>query len=54
MRDYRKFCIDGQWFDPAQLKALDVVNPATERVASIISLGSAADVDKAGLVEMPR
>ena len=53
MRDYRKLCIDGQWLDPARLKTLGVVNPATERVARTISLGSAADVDKAGLVEMP-
>jgi aldehyde dehydrogenase (NAD+) len=47
MRDYRKFYIDGQWVDPAQPKTLDVVNPATEAVAGVISLGSKADVDRA-------
>jgi aldehyde dehydrogenase (NAD+) len=47
MRDYLKFYIDGQWVDPATPKTLDVVNPATEAVAGRISMGSAADVDRA-------
>jgi len=49
MRDYGQFYIDGQWVEPAQAKArtFDVVNPATEKVAGTISLGSAADVDRA-------
>src|SRR5881275_1820598 len=47
MREYLKFYIDGEWVDPAQLKTLDVENPATEEVAGKIALGSAADVDKA-------
>ena len=47
MRDYTKFYIDGAWVDPAQPKTLDVINPATEEVAGVISMGSAADVDKA-------
>src|SRR5512135_1495745 len=47
MRDYRKFYIDGQWVDPAAPKTLDVVNPATEGVVGVISLGSKADVDRA-------
>jgi acyl-CoA reductase-like NAD-dependent aldehyde dehydrogenase len=47
MRDYRKFYIDGQWVDPAQPRTLDVINPATEAVAGVISLGSKADVDRA-------
>jgi len=47
MRDYRKFYIDGQWVEPAQARTLDVVNPATEQVTGTISLGSAADVDRA-------
>ena len=47
MRDYRKFYIDGQWVEPAAPKSLDVVNPATEGVAGVISLGSRADVDRA-------
>ena len=47
MRDYRKFYIDGQWVDAAQPQTLDVVNPATEGVAGVISLGTRADVDRA-------
>ncbi|MCP5398221.1 MAG: aldehyde dehydrogenase family protein [Sphingobium sp.] len=47
MRDYRKFYINGQWVDPAVPKDLDVINPATEDVAGVISLGSEADVDAA-------
>ncbi len=47
MRDYRKFYIDGAWVDPAAAKSLDVINPATETVCGTISMGSAADVDRA-------
>ena len=47
MRDYLKFYIDGQWVDPVEPRTLDVINPATEGVAGRISLGSAADVDRA-------
>jgi len=42
-----QFYIDGAWTDPAQAKTLDVINPATEESCAKISLGSAADVDKA-------
>jgi len=47
MRDYLKFYIDGAWVEPVAPKTLDVINPATEGVAGRISLGGAADVDKA-------
>ena len=47
MREYLKFYIDGQWVDPITPKTLDVINPANEEVAGHISLGSAADVDRA-------
>jgi aldehyde dehydrogenase (NAD+) len=47
MRDYLKFYIGGAWVDPVTPKTLDVINPATEGVAGRISLGGAADVDKA-------
>ncbi len=47
MRDYLKFYINGAWVDPVAPKTLDVINPATEAVAGRISMGSAADVDKA-------
>src|SRR5580692_9820024 len=47
MREYLKFYINGEWVDPVTPKTLDVINPATEGVAGHISMGSAADVDKA-------
>lgn len=47
MKDYLKFYINGQWVDPAQPKTLDVINPANEEPFARISMGSAADVDKA-------
>lgn len=47
MRDHLKFYIDGQWVDPVTPKQLAVINPATESAAGHISMGSAADVDRA-------
>src|SRR3569832_1614426 len=45
--EYRKFYIDGQWGEPAQPEEFKVINPATEEVAGVISMGSVADVDRA-------
>jgi aldehyde dehydrogenase (NAD+) len=47
MKECLQFYINGQWVDPVQPKTMDVINPATERPIGRISLGSAADVDKA-------
>ncbi len=47
MRVYDKFYINGEWVDPAAARALEVINPATEGVCASISIGSAADVDRA-------
>ncbi len=47
MLERLQFYIDGQWVDPVEPRTMDVVNPATEAVFGRISLGSAADVDKA-------
>ena len=47
MKDCRQFYIDGTWTDPAMPCDFPVVNPATEESIAAISLGSAADVDKA-------
>jgi len=47
MRDCTTFYIDGQWVAPTELRRLDVINPATEAVAGVISLGTRADVDNA-------
>ncbi len=47
MYDFTKFYIDGQWVDPVTPNTLAVENPATEETIGHISIGSAADVDKA-------
>ena len=47
MHEHLQFYIDGQWVAPATPKTLDVINPATEQPIGRISLGSAADVDRA-------
>ncbi len=47
MREYTRFYIDGQWVEPAEMKTLDVINPATEEVCGRIALGGVADVDRA-------
>ncbi len=47
MKDARQFYIDGQWVAPAQADDFPVTNPATEEQIATISLGGAADVDKA-------
>jgi aldehyde dehydrogenase (NAD+) len=45
--DNRQFYIDGAWVDPLEPKELKVINPATEEVAGLISMGSSKDVDRA-------
>jgi aldehyde dehydrogenase (NAD+) len=47
MRDYLRFYIGDKWVEPVHPKTLEVINPATEAVCGHISLGSAADVDRA-------
>ena len=47
MREMLKFYIDGEWVDPLTPHPVDVINPATEEPCGRISLGSAADVDRA-------
>ena len=42
-----KFYIDGAWVDPAAMKTVPVVNPATEETLYDVAVGSKADVDKA-------
>ncbi|HTV71676.1 MAG TPA: aldehyde dehydrogenase family protein, partial [Rhizobiaceae bacterium] len=41
------FYIDGKWVDPVKPALLDVIDPSTEEAYTQISVGSAADVDKA-------
>ncbi|HZE42307.1 MAG TPA: aldehyde dehydrogenase family protein [Steroidobacteraceae bacterium] len=45
--DNRQFYIDGAWVGPVEPKELKVINPATEEVAGVISMGSSKDVDRA-------
>jgi len=47
MRDCRQFYINGEWISPEKPHDFQVINPATEEAVATISLGSAADVDKA-------
>jgi aldehyde dehydrogenase (NAD+) len=45
--DNRQFYIDGAWVDPLAPKEFQVINPATEEVAGVISMGNPKDVDRA-------
>ena len=47
MKEALQFYINGEWVDPATPKTMDVIDPSTEEAVGRISLGSAADVDKA-------
>jgi aldehyde dehydrogenase (NAD+) len=47
MQNRMKFYIDGAWVDPAVMKTVPVVNPATEEKMYDVAVGSKADVDKA-------
>jgi aldehyde dehydrogenase (NAD+) len=47
MSNNLKFFIDGAWVDPAGGKIFDLISPATEETIGQISMGSAADVDRA-------
>lgn len=47
MQNRMKFYIDGAWVDPAVMKTVPVINPATEEKMYDVAVGSKADVDKA-------
>lgn len=47
MLDKRKFYINGQWVSPAKSNDFDVIDPSTEEVIGVISLGDQADTDAA-------
>ncbi|MBD9624713.1 aldehyde dehydrogenase family protein [Ensifer sp. ENS06] len=47
MLDKRKFYINGAWVDPIVANDLEVLNPATEKPVAVISMGTAADIDRA-------
>src|ERR1700743_3257111 len=45
--DNRQFYIDGAWVNPIEAKDFEVINPATETAAGVISMGGPQDVDRA-------
>ena len=47
MQHAKHFYIDGKWVDPIVPALLDVIDPSTEEAYIQISIGSAADVDRA-------
>ena len=47
MKHHGKFYIDGTWVDPVSPRSFELVNPATELPFASVSLGDAADVDRA-------
>jgi aldehyde dehydrogenase (NAD+) len=47
MYDFRQFYIDGGWVEPVETRDFDVIDPASEESIGKISLGGAADVDRA-------
>ena len=47
MLDKRKFYINGHWVAPALPRDCEVIDPSTEEVCAVISLGDKADTDAA-------
>ena len=47
IEEKRDFYINGQWVKPSQINDLEVIDPSTEEVCAIISLGSKKDTDDA-------
>ena len=47
MIENRNFYIDGAWVAPAKPRDHDVINPSTEDVCAVISLGDHADTNAA-------
>jgi aldehyde dehydrogenase (NAD+) len=45
--NHQNFYVDGTWVEPVTPVGVDVINPATERVYTRISLGSQDDVNRA-------
>lgn len=43
----REFYIDGKWVAPLEARDCSVIDPSTEEVCAVISLGSEADTDRA-------
>ena len=49
MLDKKNFYINGEWVKPSSQNHIEVINPATEKPCTVISLGNKKDVDSAVL-----
>ena len=47
MLDKRDFYINGKWIPPVKANDLEVINPSTEEICALISIGDKADTDAA-------
>ena len=47
MIDKRQFYINGQWVSPVKANDFDIIDPSTEDVVGIISLGGQEDTNAA-------
>ena len=47
MENKKKFYINGKWVDPKSDKEINVINPATEDICAIVSLGNKDDINEA-------
>ena len=45
MMDKKKFYINGEWVNPVKENNFEVINPSTEEISAIISLGSSEDTN---------
>ncbi len=47
MKNQTRFYINGEWVEPLANQALEVINPATEKIIGSVAAGNQEDVDKA-------
>lgn len=47
MKQYPHLYIDGQWTDPIEPREVELIDPTREEAFARVTLGSAADVDRA-------
>ena len=47
IEEKRDFYIDGKWVKPSKINDLEVIDPSTEEVCAVISLGSESDTNLA-------
>ena len=47
IEEKRDFYINGEWVKPFQINDLEVIDPSTEEICAVISLGSEKDTNDA-------